>query len=126
MDQLYSELKKGRSPQDALRTAKLGLLHSDSSFRKPIYWAPFQFYADRKFAFRIGLSHPRQHQRHIIRLLVSTDPIIHRGRNNLADFRQRQLPVFPHQLDQPLFPEFSVVILRFSHAVTVSQKDVPI
>jgi CHAT domain-containing protein len=44
MDQLYSELQKGRSPQDALRAAKLSLLHSDTTFRKPIYWAPFQFY----------------------------------------------------------------------------------
>ena len=44
MDRFYAEIQKGRSPQDALRLAKLDLLHSDSSFRKPIYWAPFQFY----------------------------------------------------------------------------------
>ena len=44
MDQMYSEIQKGKSPQEALRTAKLSLLHSDNSFRKPIYWAPFQFY----------------------------------------------------------------------------------
>ena len=44
MDQLYTELGKGRSPQDALRAAKLTLLHSESTFRKPIYWAPFQLY----------------------------------------------------------------------------------
>ncbi len=44
MDQLYAELRKGRSPQDALRAAKLSLLHSDGAFRKPIYWAPFQLY----------------------------------------------------------------------------------
>jgi CHAT domain-containing protein len=44
MDELYSELGKGRSPQDALRTAKLSLLHSEGAFRKPIYWAPFQLY----------------------------------------------------------------------------------
>jgi CHAT domain-containing protein len=44
MDQLYGELRKGRSPQDALRTAKLSLIHSDGAFRKPIYWAPFQLY----------------------------------------------------------------------------------
>jgi CHAT domain-containing protein len=43
MDELYDELKKGRSPQAALRSAKLSLLHSDS-FRKPFYWAPFQLY----------------------------------------------------------------------------------
>jgi CHAT domain-containing protein len=44
MDQLYAELGKGRSPQDALRAAKLSLLHSEGPFRKPIYWAPFQLY----------------------------------------------------------------------------------
>jgi CHAT domain-containing protein/Tfp pilus assembly protein PilF len=43
MDQLYDELKKGRSPEAALRSAKLFLLHSDT-FRKPFYWAPFQLY----------------------------------------------------------------------------------
>jgi CHAT domain-containing protein len=44
MDQLYGELKQGRSPQAALRSAKLSLLHSDD-FRKPFYWAPFQLYS---------------------------------------------------------------------------------
>jgi len=44
MDQLYDELKKGQSPEAALRTAKLSLLHSDGVFRKPFYWAPFQLY----------------------------------------------------------------------------------
>lgn len=44
MDQLYGELQKGRSPEEALRTAKLSLLHSDDVFRRPFYWAPFQLY----------------------------------------------------------------------------------
>jgi CHAT domain-containing protein/Tfp pilus assembly protein PilF len=44
MDQLYGELKQGRSPEAALRSAKLSLLHSDGVFRKPFYWAPFQLY----------------------------------------------------------------------------------
>ena len=44
MDQLYGELKKGQSPESALRAAKLSLLHSDGVFRKPFYWAPFQLY----------------------------------------------------------------------------------
>jgi CHAT domain-containing protein len=43
MDQLYGELKQGRSPQAALRSAKLSLLHSND-FHKPFYWAPFQLY----------------------------------------------------------------------------------
>jgi CHAT domain-containing protein/Tfp pilus assembly protein PilF len=44
MDQLYDELMKGRSPEAALRSAKLSLLHSEGVFRKPFYWAPFQLY----------------------------------------------------------------------------------
>jgi CHAT domain-containing protein len=45
MGNMYGEIKKGRSPEFALRSAKLSLLHSDSVFRKPFYWAPFQIYA---------------------------------------------------------------------------------
>ena len=44
MDELYGELKKGKTPDAALRNAKLTLLHSGASFRKPFYWAPFQLY----------------------------------------------------------------------------------
>ena len=44
MDQLYGELRNGRSPDAALRAAKLSLLHSAGVFRKPYYWAPFQLY----------------------------------------------------------------------------------
>jgi CHAT domain-containing protein/Flp pilus assembly protein TadD len=44
MDQLYGELQKGRSPEAALRAAKLSLLHSGNAFREPLYWAPFQLY----------------------------------------------------------------------------------
>ena len=45
MDRLYGELALGHSPDVALRTAKMSLLHSDSIFRKPVYWAPFQLYS---------------------------------------------------------------------------------
>ncbi len=45
MDELYSELQAGRSPEVALRSAKLVLLRSNSVFRKPFYWAPFQIYS---------------------------------------------------------------------------------
>ena len=45
MDNLYGELSRGRDPATALRAAKLSLLHSDSVFSKPFYWAPFQLYA---------------------------------------------------------------------------------
>jgi CHAT domain-containing protein len=44
MDELYSELEKGKSPDAALRQAKLTLVHSDSSLHRPFYWAPFQLY----------------------------------------------------------------------------------
>jgi CHAT domain-containing protein/tetratricopeptide (TPR) repeat protein len=43
VDEFYSELKKGKSPGAALRTAKLSLLHN-GAFRNPFYWAPFQLY----------------------------------------------------------------------------------
>jgi CHAT domain-containing protein len=43
VDQFYSELKKGRPPATALRSAKLSLLHS-ATFHSPFYWAPFQLY----------------------------------------------------------------------------------
>jgi CHAT domain-containing protein len=45
MDQLYGGLQRGESPEAALRSAKLSLLHADDGFfRKPFYWAPFQLY----------------------------------------------------------------------------------
>ena len=44
MDQLYGELSAGATPDAALRTAKLSLIHSSSVFRKPLYWAAFQLY----------------------------------------------------------------------------------
>ncbi len=45
MDALYDGLSRGQDPASALRAAKLSLLRSDSVFRKPYYWAPFQLYA---------------------------------------------------------------------------------
>ncbi len=44
MDRMYDELAQGRSPDQALRDAKLSLLHSQDVFRKPLYWATFQLY----------------------------------------------------------------------------------
>jgi CHAT domain-containing protein len=44
MDNLYLGLEKGKTPDTALRDAKLMLLRSTSSYRKPFYWAPFQLY----------------------------------------------------------------------------------
>jgi CHAT domain-containing protein len=44
MDEMYAAIQKGKPPEEALRAAKLSLLHSGNSFRRPFYWAPFQFY----------------------------------------------------------------------------------
>jgi len=44
MGKLYEGISRGQDPASALRAAKLSLLHSDSVFRKPYYWAPFQLY----------------------------------------------------------------------------------
>ncbi len=44
MDELYGELAKGKTPDTALRNAKLKLLRSSTAFHKPFYWAPFQLY----------------------------------------------------------------------------------
>ena len=44
MDYFYAELQKGRSPDVALRTAKLSLIQSSKILKKPFYWAPFQLY----------------------------------------------------------------------------------
>ena len=45
MDELYRQLEKGQTPDAALRNAKLAMLRSTTSYRKPFYWAPFQLYA---------------------------------------------------------------------------------
>ncbi|HKV23379.1 MAG TPA: CHAT domain-containing protein [Candidatus Acidoferrum sp.] len=45
MGDLYDGLSHGKDPASALRAAKLSFLHSDSVFRKPYYWAPFQLYS---------------------------------------------------------------------------------
>ncbi len=47
MNTLYQGLEDGQQPATALRGAKLALLHSDSRFRVPFYWAPFQIYTRR-------------------------------------------------------------------------------
>jgi CHAT domain-containing protein/tetratricopeptide (TPR) repeat protein len=45
MDSLYAGLAAGQPPAEALRAAKLTLLHSAGVYRKPLYWAAFQLYA---------------------------------------------------------------------------------
>jgi CHAT domain-containing protein len=44
MDRLYAELQAGRSPDAALRAAKLSLINTPGVYRKPLYWGGFQLY----------------------------------------------------------------------------------
>lgn len=44
MDSLYKDMQNGRAPSVALRNAKLSLLHSQSRYSLPFYWASFQIY----------------------------------------------------------------------------------
>lgn len=45
MDDLYRGLAAGRSPDLALRSAKLAMIRRGGIFRKPFYWAAFQLYS---------------------------------------------------------------------------------
>ena len=44
MGALYSRIAAGMNPADALREAKLSLVHSEAGYRRPYYWGPFQIY----------------------------------------------------------------------------------
>ncbi len=44
MDDFYGELRKGKSAAEALRAAKLKMLHSKDFYRHPYYWASLQLY----------------------------------------------------------------------------------
>ncbi len=45
MGGLYSQIAAGNSPPEALRAAKLELIHTaGGAYAKPFYWAPFQIY----------------------------------------------------------------------------------
>lgn len=45
MDGLYKGIEEGKKPAEALREAKLALLHSGTRFEQPFYWAAFQIYS---------------------------------------------------------------------------------
>ncbi|MGA2050883.1 MAG: CHAT domain-containing protein [Terracidiphilus sp.] len=47
MDALYQGIEDGQPPATALRNSKLLLLHSNSRFATPFYWAPFQIYSSQ-------------------------------------------------------------------------------
>ena len=44
MDALYGAMESGKHPVEALRLAKLQMIHSGGAWRKPYYWGPFQIY----------------------------------------------------------------------------------
>jgi CHAT domain-containing protein len=44
MADFYGQLVINIAPAEALRQAKLHLLHSNNAYRKPFYWGPFQLY----------------------------------------------------------------------------------
>ncbi len=45
MADFYDQLSHRAAPVDALRHAKLTLLHGGKAYQKPFYWGPFQLYA---------------------------------------------------------------------------------
>ncbi len=47
MEQLYAGLAKGEAPADALRAAKLALIHG-GKYIHPFYWGAFQLYAGER------------------------------------------------------------------------------
>jgi CHAT domain-containing protein len=44
MDRFYSGVEAHHSYASALREAKLAMLDSNTNYKKPYYWAPFQVY----------------------------------------------------------------------------------
>jgi CHAT domain-containing protein len=44
MDDFYGAIQAGKTPVEALRVAKLAMIHSTKAIRKPYYWGPFQIY----------------------------------------------------------------------------------
>lgn len=47
MKGLYSEIARGAPVAEALRSAKLALIHGGGSYSRPYYWAPFEIYTAR-------------------------------------------------------------------------------
>lgn len=45
MADFYQQLSQQVAPIEALRHAKLSLLHGRNVYQKPFYWGPFQLYA---------------------------------------------------------------------------------
>ena len=52
MKSLYSQIASGITPADALRDAKLSMIHASNGYRRPYYWAAFQIYTRDPQQFR--------------------------------------------------------------------------
>ncbi len=48
MSGLYAHLAEGMAPPEALREARLELLHDPGAYRKPFYWGPFVVYVQQQ------------------------------------------------------------------------------
>ena len=46
MDDMYGAIARGAEPAEALRAAKLNLVHSHDARNQPVYWAPFVLYGE--------------------------------------------------------------------------------
>jgi CHAT domain-containing protein len=57
MANLYVGITHGDSPGEALRKAKLDLIHGGGRFSHPFYWAPFQYYVGQAPG-RVAKTHP--------------------------------------------------------------------
>jgi len=56
-------------------------------------------------------------------LLVGADPVVYGSGYGLADTFQRQIAIFPHQVNQPLLAEFAKIIFRFGHTIAIGEKE---
>jgi CHAT domain-containing protein len=48
MSGLYAHLARGMPPPEALREARLALVHDPGAYRKPFYWGPFVVYVQQQ------------------------------------------------------------------------------
>ena len=53
MADFYAQMMRNAAAADALRAAKLRLVHSNTAYRKPFYWGPFQLYAGTALETRL-------------------------------------------------------------------------
>jgi CHAT domain-containing protein len=78
MKKFYAELDEGDTPDEALRAAKLSLLHG-GTFGNPYYWAPFQLYTG-SFAAHSRNARPTAKLRNIAEALQLIEPLSTRFR----------------------------------------------